>query len=45
MLNSIESYEKDGGFKRVAIGSFVLVLGLLALYILQWTGVIPMSPF
>ena len=38
-------YAKPAPYKGVAIGSAILAVCILTLYILQQIGVIPMSPF
>ncbi len=45
MFPTLDSNSKDGGFKRFAMGSMILALCILTLYILQQMGVIPMNPF
>lgn len=45
MFTTLDGNSKDGGFRRFAIGSLILALCILTLYVLQQMGIIPMSPF
>jgi hypothetical protein len=45
MFTTLDGSSKDGGFRRFAMGSFILALCILTLYVLQQMGIIPMNPF
>jgi hypothetical protein len=44
-MYSTNNYVKAAPYKGFAIGSAILAVCVLILYILQQTGIIPMSPF
>ena len=45
MFTTLDGNSKDGGIRRFAMGSLIVALCILTVYILQQMGIIPMNPF